>query len=131
MNTEIINEKLKTVKFKGTTWDAEFEPSVTSIMRLKYQSQAHNDEPTFQVSTEKDNLIFSFGDASTHAGSFVFQSNVSAKLKQKWAWPVSQVMSILALSGNKTMKISDAGAMMITVDSGMATYDYILPAMSK
>jgi len=100
-------------------------------MRLKYQSQAHNDQPTFQVSTEKDNLIFSFGDASTHAGSFVFQSNISAKLKHKWTWPVSQVMSILALSGNKTMKISDAGAMMITVDSGMATYDYILPAMSK
>ena len=131
MNTEIINEKLKSVKFKGTTWDAEFEPSVTSIMRLKYQSQAHNDQPTFQVSTEKDNLIFSFGDASTHAGSFVFQSNISAKLKHKWTWPVSQVMSILALSGNKTMKISDVGGMMITVDSGMATYDYILPAMSK
>ena len=26
MSTEIINEKLKSVKFKGTTWDIEFEP---------------------------------------------------------------------------------------------------------
>ena len=26
MSTEPINEKLKSVKFKGTTWDIEFEP---------------------------------------------------------------------------------------------------------
>ena len=29
------------------------------------------------------------------------------------------------------MSISDQGAMQITVDSGMAKYDYILPAQSK
>jgi hypothetical protein len=40
-------------------------------------------------------------------------------------------MSILNLSGDKTVKIADAGAMMITVDSGMAEYNYILPAQSK
>ena len=40
-------------------------------------------------------------------------------------------MSILNLAGDKTIKIADAGAMMITVDSGLAEYDYILPAQSK
>jgi hypothetical protein len=29
------------------------------------------------------------------------------------------------------MKIADVGAMMITVDSGVAEYNYILPAQSK
>ena len=29
------------------------------------------------------------------------------------------------------MSISDQGAMQISVDSGMAKYDYILPAQSK
>jgi hypothetical protein len=29
------------------------------------------------------------------------------------------------------MRISDAGAMQITVDSGLAEYNYILPAQSK
>ena len=29
------------------------------------------------------------------------------------------------------MKISDQGAMQITVDSGLAEYNYILPAQSK
>jgi hypothetical protein len=40
-------------------------------------------------------------------------------------------MSILALSGDKTVRIADVGAMQITVDSGMAEYHYILPAQSK
>jgi hypothetical protein len=131
MSTEIINEKLKSVKFKGATWNIEFEPSVTSIQKLKFQANAHSEEPVFQVKTDNGNLVFSFGDASTHAGEFVFQGNVSGKLKQSWAWPVVQVMSILNLAGDKTIKIADAGAMMITVDSGLAEYDYILPAQSK
>ena len=131
MNSEIINEKLKTVKFKGATWDVEFEPTMAAVSRLKLQAAAHSEENVFQVKTDNGNLVFSFGDASTHAGSFVFQTDVKTKLKQSWAWPVTQVMSILNLDGDKTMKIADAGAMMITVDSGLASYDYILPAQSK
>ena len=131
MSNEVINEKLKTVKFKGVTWNVELEPTASSIQRLKYQAAAHTEETVFQVSTEGADLVFSFGDASTHAGSFTFQSGVSGKLKQTWSWPVNQVLSILALTGDKTMKISDAGAMQITVDSGLSTYDYILPAQSK
>jgi hypothetical protein len=131
MSTEVVNEKLKTVKFKGATWDIEFEPNTASIGRLKLQAAAHNEENVFQVKTDGGNLVFSFGDASTHAGSFTFQSNITGKLKQTWAWPVVTVLSILNLDGDKTMKIADAGAMMITVDSGLAVYDYILPAQSK
>lgn len=131
MNTEIINEKLKSVKFKGAKWDIEFEPSVASIQRLKFQANANSEEQVFQVSTEDNNLMFKFGDASTHAGNFVFQAGVNGKLKQTWAWPVVQVMSILNLDGDKTMRIADAGAMQITVDSGLAEYNYILPAQSK
>jgi hypothetical protein len=131
MNQDIINEKLKSVKFKGSTWDVEFVPTVAAIQRLKFQAAAHSEEQVFQVKTEGNDLVFSFGDASTHAGSFTFQSGITGKLKQTWSWPVTQVQSILGLSGDITMKIADAGALQITVDSGLATYDYILPAQSK
>jgi hypothetical protein len=131
MNQDIINEKLKSVKFKGSTWDVEFQPTVTSIQRLKYQAAAHTEEQVFQVSTDGSNLVFSFGDASTHAGSFTFQSGITGKLKQTWSWPVNAVQSILALSGEITMRIADAGALGITIDSGTAVYEYILPAQSK
>tara|TARA_B000000609_G_C24156648_1_gene340904 strand:+ start:164 stop:892 length:729 start_codon:yes stop_codon:yes gene_type:complete len=131
MNKAIIEEKLKTVKFKGAQWQIKFSPSVASIARMKLMSAAHSEEPTFNVSSKDGNLIFAFGDVNTHAGEFVFQHGVEGSLAHTWAWPVAQVQSILNLDGDITMSISDQGAMMITVDSGMAKYDYILPAQSK
>ena len=131
MNADIINEKLKTVKFKGASWNVEFQPSMAAIARMKLMSAAHSEEPTFNVKTKDGNLVFSFGDASTHAGEFVFQHGVEGALQHTWSWPVAQVQSILSLDGDLTMSISDQGAMKISVNSGMATYDYILPAQSK
>ena len=135
MNKAIIEEKLKTVKFKGATWNVEFTPSMAAISRMKLMSAAHSEEPTFNVTTKDTggvaDLVFSFGDASTHAGEFVFQNAVEGKLQHTWSWPVAAVQSILNLSGDVTMSISDQGAMMISVDSGIAKYDYILPAQSK
>ena len=131
MNKAIIEEKLKTVKFKGASWAVTFQPSMASIARMKLMSAAHTEEPTFNVKTTDSNLVFSFGDASTHAGEFVFQHGIEGTLAHTWSWPVAQVQSILNLDGDATMSISDQGAMMISVDSGMAKYDYILPAQSK
>lgn len=131
MAKAIIEEKLKTVKFKGAAWNVVFQPSVAAIQRMKLMSAAHSEEPTFNVKTVDGNLVFNFGDQSTHAGEFVFQHGIDGTLAHTWSWPVSQVQSILNLDGDVTMSISDQGAMMITVDSGMAKYDYILPAQSK
>ena len=131
MSTEIINEKLKSVKFKGTAWEVEFEPSVASIQRFKLQAAAHTEETVFTVKTENGNLVFYYGDANSHAGSFIFQGSVSKELQNAWSWPIQQVMSILNLDGKVTLAISDAGAMQITVDSGIAQYNYILPAQTK
>jgi len=135
MNRAIIEEKLKTVKFKGANWNVVFQPTIASIARMKLMSAAHAEEPNFNVSTESTgdatDLVFSFGDVSTHAGKFVFQNAVSGTLSHTWSWPVSAVQSILGLSGDITISISDQGAMMISVDSGLAKYDYILPAQSK
>ena len=131
MSTEIINEKLKSVKFKGTAWDIEFEPRVAAIARLKLQAAAHVEETVFTVKTENNNLVFYFGDANSHAGSFVFEGNVTKELKNSWSWPIQQVISILSLDGRIKMSISDQGAMQITVDSGIGEYNYILPAQTK
>ncbi len=131
MTSEIVQEKLKTPKFLGSTWEIEFEPTVASLQRLKMQAQANSDMSVFRVIADGSGLKFSFGDHSTHAGEFVFDSTVTNKLKRSWSFPVSQVISILNLAGDRKMRISDNGAMQITVDSGLATYNYILPAQSK
>jgi hypothetical protein len=131
MTPEVIAEKLKVAKFKGVPWHVEFEPTVASIQRLKMQMQANTEETKFQAKTENGNLVFSFGDHSTHAGNFVFQPGVTGTLKRSWAWPAAQVMSILTLTGDKVMQISDDGAIQITVDSGIGVYTYILLAHTK
>lgn len=131
MVTDLINEKLKTVKFRGAKWDIEFEPSPIAISRLALQSQVHSDTNVFQVQTDNQgNLIVLFGNAD-HAGTFVFESDIQGSLKHTWSWPITPVQKILNLTGDKTIRISDAGAMQITVDSGVAVYEYILPAILR
>jgi hypothetical protein len=131
MSTEIVNDKLKTVKMRPVTWHVEFEPTVANIQRLKFMASANSEELNFTAKTNNGNLELSFGDHSSHAGNFVFQNGVSGTLSKGWSWPVSAVIAILNLAGDKTVKISDEGAAQITVNTGLATYNYILPAQSK
>ena len=131
MAAEIINDKLKAVKFKGVKWGVDIVPTVAAIQRLKFQASANSEETTFVAKTENGNLKFYFGDAASHAGDFVFEQGVSGTLTKSWSWPVNSVINILSLSGDKTFKISDEGAAMITVDSGIAEYSYIIPAQTK
>ena len=95
------------------------------------QASANAEEVNFQAKTENGDLKFFFGDHSTHAGNFVFQPSIEGTLKRAWAWPVKTIISILDLTGDKIMRISDDGAAQIIVDSGLAVYTYIIPAQSK
>lgn len=131
MSSELINEQLKTVKFKGVKWNVEFEPTVQNIQRLKFMSAANSEETTFVAKTEKGVLKFYFGDHSSHAGNFVFADGITGTLSKGYHWPIIVVQSILNLQGDKVFRISDEGAAQITVDSGMAVYNFILPAQQK
>jgi hypothetical protein len=131
MATEVINEKLKSVKFKGVNWNVTFEPTIANIQRFKFQANAHSEETVFIAKTDGTDLKFYFGDHSTHAGNFVFQSGVTGVIKEGWNWPITQFLNILNLSGDKTVRFSDDGAAQITVNSGLIVYEFILPAQSK
>ena len=131
MTSGVVSEKLKTARMKSVPWHIEFEPAVASIMRLKMQMSANAEEPNFQVKTDGTDLKFYFGDHSTHAGNFVFQSDITGQLKRAWSYPAKQFASIMDLVGDKTIRISDDGVAQITVDSGVAVYNYHLPAQSK
>jgi hypothetical protein len=132
MSTEIINEKMKTVKFRGVKWDVEVIPSLPAIQRFNFQAGANNEHPTFLAKTDGGNLKFIFGDASTHGGEFVFAQNVEGKLDRGWTWPVLPILSILKIAdvNNTKMSLSNEGAIQITLDSGLAIYKYIIPAQA-
>jgi hypothetical protein len=131
MLKSIIDEKVKAVTFAGATWQVEFEPTVAGILRLKRQASANSEEANFVTKVDKGDLRIYFGDASTHSGNFVFQPSVKGTLARSWFWPVKQFQGIMDLVGDKKVYIADAGAMKITVDSGIAVYTYYLPAQAK
>ena len=131
MSKAIIEEKVGSPKFKGATWNVDFEPTIAGIQRLKKQSSANSEEVNFAVKTEKGDLRMFFGDPSTHSGNFVFHSAVTGTLNRVWMFPVKVFLAIMDLPGDKKLRISEQGVAEITVDSGLATYRYLLPAQAK
>lgn len=131
MNETIVQDKIKNFNFKGAVWHIEFNPSVANIQRLKKQAQANSEEMQFTTKVENGNLKIHFGDVATHSGNFVFEAGVTGNLTHAWQWPVTEIVNILNLSGDKVMKFSDQGVAEITVDSGLATYRYLIPAHTK
>lgn len=132
MGKTIVEEKVRSVAFKGAAWGVEFEPTIAGIQRLKKQAQANSEEEHFIMKTDGTDLKIYFGDPSTHSGNFVFQAGVTGSVTGKnFTWPVKEFISIMDLVGDKTVRVSDAGATEIVVDSGIATYRYLLPANVK
>lgn len=130
MSKLLVEERVKSVKFAGAVWSIQFEPKLTSVVRLKKQLLANNEESNFVLKQEGSDLKIYMGSATTHSGNFVFESNVNGKITKSWSWPVKQFISIMDLPGTKQIYISDSPAMRITVDSGIADYEYMIPAQS-
>jgi hypothetical protein len=133
MNTAFINEKLKSFTFKEPTWSVSgLSPTVQSVQRFAYQAAANPEHLTFLAKNDNGSLKFSFGDTtSDHGGEFTFASNVSGKLDKGYTWPVAPVLSILKIADVNNTKMSfsnDVGSIMLELDSGIATYKYIIPA---
>ena len=134
MVSQLIEEKLKTVKFKGVNWDLTIQPTQQNLKDLSYFAGVMGSvESTFVAKTDGTDLKFYIGDGSNDRVEIPFASNVSASLKKGWAWPLAQTLSILKLSNtsNASISFSEQGAMKITIDSGIGLYDYILPARTS
>jgi hypothetical protein len=134
MVSQLIEEKLKTVKFKGVNWDLTIQPTQQNLKDLSYFAGVMGSvESTFVAKTDGTDLKFYIGDGSNDRVEIPFASNVSASLKKGWAWPLAQTLSILKLSdtSNASISFSEQGAMKISIDSGIGLYDYILPARTS
>ena len=58
MNAEIVNEKLKSVQFRGVNWHVTIKPTMPDVQRLNFQAQANAEENVFTVFTDGDALKF-------------------------------------------------------------------------
>lgn len=131
--SELVDAQIKTANFRGAQWDVEVMPTQKAIKDLQYFAGILSAfDPLLTARTVDGDLKFFIGDRSTDRVELPFASNVSGELKTGWSFPLSTVLTILKLGDTSTMsvKISDQGAMMIQVDSGLGLYEYILPAKS-
>jgi hypothetical protein len=131
MGESMVSDQIKVPPFKGATWHVEIKPELSSIKNLaQMQGILGGVEKRFVVSVNKDVLNFSVGDGPTDKMVIPFATGITGEMKHQWSYPLSQILSILKLgdTGEMTMKISDMGALMIEIDSGVGKYKYILPA---
>lgn len=134
MGKEATNESIKVPPFKGATWDVVVEPTKKNLKDLSYFSSVLGAyEPVFTVVTSGSNLEFHIGAGGSDRSIVPVASDITGALSHQWSWPLSQVLAILKLSDASvcTMSFSDMGAMKINVDSGLGSYEYVLPARSK
>lgn len=131
MEPSVINSRIAAVTFKEPRWNVAFEPLAVNVQRLRYQAQALSDQVHCHTYTQSGNLMLEVGDPSSLQGKFVFHAHVTGQLQKKMTWVTKHLISILSLAGDKQISISDVGAMRITLNSGVATYNYILMAQGK
>ena len=130
MVASVIESIEPVLKFNVTSWPLTFTPSVAAHQRLKYQISAIPDEKVVTFRIENGDVKAIFGDSTGHTGNFIFYSGVDPKAKETVVVPLDIVNSVLSLSGDKTIHMGGVG-MMISIDSGIANYDYIIPMLTK
>lgn len=133
MSKEIVDQAMKVATFRGANWNIQVEPAQKRISQLSEVASIYAGvDPAFSVKTEDGNLVFEVGsNEGGVVGRRVFAENIEGELTTPWSWPLATFLSILKLGGTIVVRFSDQGACQIDVDSGVGTYSYILPAISR
>ena len=137
MHKDIINQLLNVGKFKGADWQVVFQPTVAKIKAFSEASSIYSGldtNPTVRVSTVDGSLIFDLGQIKDGiSGRRRFADSIENELESGWYYSLPIILNILKLgmSGICVMKFSNQGVCQIEIDSGLALWTYILPAIQK
>ena len=133
MLADVINQQLKSIKFKGADFDINIVPTQKNLKDLGYfNSVLGAYEANFAPKTDGTQLFFHIGDGTSDRTKILISNDIDGSITKDWRWPLDIVLRILKLSdsGNCVMSINDQGLLQIIVDSGLAKYTYLLPAKS-
>lgn len=135
MSSGIINEAVQIPPYKGAPGDVEIFPTTAAIKEFSSMNSILGSYvEQFIVKTTGNNLEFLIGTEASSQAKIVFATGITGRLTHSWAWPLSQVMSLIKLfdtSKEFHMSFSSQGALKITINSGIGTYQYILPAQQQ
>jgi len=115
-------------KFSGLNWDIEIEPTKRAIDLLSTQA-GFGVEKFFGVIIDDGTMYLSFGNTAM----IEFAQEVEGDITRAWTWEIKKVLDVLKLSSDAecTMCFSDKGALQITLNTGLAEYNYIIPAKAN
>jgi hypothetical protein len=119
-------------KFAGTTWVVQIdEPKRSKINEFAELAGLYSGQETkFRPEIVDQDLIFALGDegSASHSATVTFATGVSG-YKGGYSWPIDQVLAVLKLADNSntSMFLSNDGILKITVDTGLAVYEYLFP----
>jgi|TARA_R110001592_G_scaffold132997_14_gene348070 hypothetical protein len=133
MLSDVINQQLKEIKFKGAEFDINIVPTAKNLKDLGYfNSVLGSFEANFSPKTNGTDLFFHIGDGVSDRTKIHVSNTIEGSITRDWRWPLDIVLKILRLGDNATcvMSINDQGLLQIKVDSGLGVYTYLLPAKS-
>src|SRR6056300_714170 len=125
MLADVINQQLKSIKFKGAEFDVNIVPTDKNLKDLSYfNSVLGTYEANFSPKTDGTQLFFHIGDGVSDRTKILISSDIDGSITKDWRWPLDIVLRILKLSdsGNCVMSINDQGLLQIIVDSGISKY---------
>lgn len=135
MAEQMANEQIVVPTFKGASWEVVVAPEKSALKDLAVINNILGSyESAFTAKTVNGNLEFHIGAGTNDRTKLVFASGVTGELRHAWNYPLSHVLSIMKLhdtAKSTAMCFSDKGALKISVDSGMGSYEYIIPARTN
>lgn len=115
-------------KFGGLPWDVVVEPTKRGIDLLSTQA-GFNAEKFFGLTVDDGTMYLTLGAT----GVIEFAYDVDGDITRAWTWEIKKVLDVLKLSSDAecTMSFSDRGALQITLNTGLAEYNYVIPAKAN
>jgi hypothetical protein len=123
-------------KFVGADWVIDILANRTKMLEFtQLASILSHYEKYFLVSLKQGQLMFYIGeeDATTDRTSVTIANNIDVQLKAGMYFNSTIVSTLvkLGLDENLKLKFTNKGAMMLSMESEQADYDFILPAHYK
>lgn len=120
-------------KYLEPKWDVVVVPTKANVQQFAWAANGLAAYEQYFIPKIVDgDLRFFIGedDASTQRGGVVFASERTEKFESQHKWKIQQVMNVLKVADtcDCEMAFSSKGAIQITLNTGVGTYRYILPA---
>jgi hypothetical protein len=120
-------------KYMEPSWDVKIKPNKSNIQQFNWAAGSLGSyEQYFIPKTVDGNLKFFIGDegAATQRGGVVFATSVTGEFDSSHKWPIALVSSLLKLvdGADAEMSFSVKGAIQLSLNTGITTYKYVLPA---